>query len=200
MSDENSRTIDSYESRFNEYVAATTSTVQGPMKQWLDDAVKELPLDAKILEIGSGFGRDAQYLQSQGYAVECTDATKSFITILEARGFDAHELNVITDKIPGMYDLVLANAVLLHFTNDEVMGVLKKIYDALNPSGKFAFSVIEGEGEQWTDGKIGLPRYFNYWCETQLNSLLKDAGYKKVTVKVAGRPDDKKWLMVTAYK
>lgn len=198
MSSENSKTIDSYESRFGEYVAATVQTVQGPMKEWLDASVAGLPLDAQILELGSGFGRDAKYLQSKGYKLNCSDATKSFITILKARGFNTRELNIITDDIVGEYDSVIANAVLLHFTNDEVEVVLNKIHDALKPSGRFSFTLIEGKGDTWTDSKLGLPRYFNYWDELEVRSLLEATGYHHIIIKSIGKPDDKKWLMVTA--
>jgi len=200
MSNENSRTIDSYESRFGEYVAATVQTVQGPMKKWLDASVEGLPLDAQILELGSGFGRDAKYLQFKGYMLECSDATKNFIALLEAQGFNTRQLNAINDPIEGDYDAIIANAVLLHFTDSETQTVLKKVYEALNTSGRFAFTVIKGEGEEWTDSKMGLPRYFNYWSEQELRQLLELTGYHKVHVDTVGKPGGKEWLMLTAYK
>lgn len=201
MSSENSQTIDSYESRFGEYISATIHTVQGPMKKWLDASVEGLPLDAQILELGSGFGRDAKYLQSKGYVLECSDATKSFITILIAQGFKTRQLNAITDDIKGQYDSIIANAVVLHFTDDEAETVVNKVYGALKPSGRFAFTVIKGEGDEWTDGKLGLPRYFNYWSEQDLTNLLQAAGYRNTVIETVGKDGGgKKWLMVTTYK
>ena len=200
MNEENDRTIKSYESRYVEYVTATVNTVQGPMKEWLDNAVEGLSSDADIFEIGSGFGRDAKYLQSKGYTVHCTDVTEGFITILKAQGLDTQHLNVLTDEIMGEYDLVLANAVLLHFTDKDMIQVLRKIYEALKPDGRFAFSVKRGDGDEWSDNKTGLPRYFNYWQPEELVELLGAAGFKTVDIKKVAKGEGSEWLMVTTSK
>ena len=200
MNDENDRTIKSYESRYVEYVTATVNTVQGPMKEWLDNAVEGLFSDAGIFEIGSGFGRDAKYLQTKGYTVHCTDVTEGFITILKAQGLDTQYLNVLTDEIMGEYDLILANAVLLHFTDKDMIQVLRKIYEALKPDGRFAFSVKRGDGDEWSDNKTGLPRYFNYWQPEELIELLGAAGFKTVDIKKVAKSEGNEWLMVTTSK
>ena len=199
MSNENNRTIQSYEARSSEYLAGTVQEVVGPMKEWFDHSLEGLPFDAKIFEIGSGTGRDAEYLQSQGYAVHCSDATQSFVDILSAKGLSVRSLNIITDSIEGNYDAIIANAVLLHFTDEETQLVLHKVLNALNDSGRFAFSVKVGEGDAWTDGKIGLPRYFNFWDEETLRLLLDEVGFRSVSVVTTGKAQNT-WLMVTAYK
>jgi len=199
MSNENNRTIQSYEARSSEYLAGTVQEVVGPMKKWLDHSLEGLPYDAQIFEIGSGTGRDAEYLQSQGYAVHCSDATQSFVDILSAKGLSVRSLNIITDSIEGNYDAIIANAVLLHFTDEETQLVLHKVLNALNDSGRFAFSVKVGEGDAWTDGKIGLPRYFNFWDEETLRLLLDEVGFRSVSVVTTGKAQNT-WLMVTAYK
>ena len=198
MDDENARTIKSYESRYVEYTTATVNTVQGPMKEWLDSVVEELPLDAEIFEIGSGFGRNAKYLEAKGYTVHCSDATEGFITILKAQGFDTQHLNALTDEIMGEYDLILANAVLLHFTDKDTTQVLRKIYQALKPGGRFVFSLKRGDGDEWSDSKVGLPRYFNYWQPEELTELLDTTGFKSVDIKRDAKGEGSEWLMVTA--
>ena len=200
MTDENSKTLEAYESKFVEYVTVTIDTVQGSMKEWLDAAVKGLPFDAEILEIGSGSGRDAKYLQSQGYAVHCSDVPKGFLAILEAQGFDTQQLNIVTDEIKGSYDLVLANAVLLHFTDDDMHNVLRKIYASLHPNGRLAFSLMKGKGSRWTDNKIDAPRYFNYWEQDELEKLLRKIGFKNVDIQIATNSKGVEWLMVVTSK
>jgi len=199
MSSENNKTIESYEVRSGEYIAATVQEIKGPMKNWLDGSVEALPLESQILEIGSGSGRDAEYLQSKGYSVQCSDATQGFIDILKEKGLSPRTLNIITDEIEGEYDAIIANAVLLHLTDEETHHALRKVYDALKPSGRFSFSVKVGEGEAWTDGKLGLPRYFNYWNEASLRALLESVQYQNVIIDTVGKLDDT-WLMVRAYK
>lgn len=164
MNDSNHQTIQSYEAHVQEYINGTPQDVSGIVKEWLDEAIAGLAKDAHILEFGSAFGRDAAYLQNLGYQVECTDATQAFVDLLKQKGFNARQLNAITDDLGGSYDLVLANAVLLHFTRDETKQVLQKVFAALNPGGTFAFTLKQGEGEKWSEDKLGAPRYFCFWA------------------------------------
>ena len=177
MGNANDRTIQAYQDHVEEYINDDTpQSVEGGVKEWLDLAVASLSTDARIFEFGSGPGRDAAYLQGLGFRVECSDAAPAFVEMLKNKGLAARKLNAITDDLGGPYDLVLANAVLLHFTPDELDKVLGKVFAALKPGGRFAFSVKQGQGEEWTDYKISSPRYLHYYTEQDLRIYLKQAG------------------------
>src|SRR5690348_18508311 len=81
----NQITLGSYELGVEPYVANTAAEVSGLFKEWIDKTLSLVTKKASILEIGSGFGRDARYIESKGYSVERTDATKGFIELLEKR-------------------------------------------------------------------------------------------------------------------
>lgn len=200
MSDSNHKTIQSYEDHVQEYIDGTPQEASSVVKDWIDDALSGLPKDARILEFGSAFGRDAAYMQNLGYTVQCTDATKAFVDLLKNKGFDAKVLNAITDEIGGAYDLVFANAVLLHFTRKEVEAVLRKVFSALNDGGRFAFTLKQGEGEEWSENKLGAPRYFCYWVEGQIEKLAKDAGFTDVTINSDKPTANAMWLQIIAEK
>ena len=72
-------TLRAYEAHVADYVAGTSAEVSGPPRDWMDRAVAGLEGGARILELGSAFGRDAAYLQSRGYQVECSDACEGFL-------------------------------------------------------------------------------------------------------------------------
>lgn len=199
MSNSNQRTIESYEAHIQEYVDGTPHDVAGYVKELLDEALSDLPKTARILEIGSAFGRDAAYVQELGYTVECTDATLAFVDLLKQTGFDARQLNAITDELEGPYDLVIANAVLLHFTRDETKQVLRKIFDALSSSGRFAFTLKQGKGEQWSENKLGAPRYFCYWTAEQILEVVEGTGFTKVEISEDEGARDI-WLQIVAHK
>jgi hypothetical protein len=93
----NSRTINSYDGHVQQYIDGTPREVSGTVKEWIDRTFTDVPKSAHILELGSAFGRDAAYLQDQGYHIECSDATPAFVDLLRQKGFDAHSLNAITD-------------------------------------------------------------------------------------------------------
>lgn len=200
MSETNNKTIESYNGHVQEYIDGTPQEVSSVVKDWLDKSLLSLPSDSHILEIGSAFGRDAEYLQGMGYAVECTDATPSFVELLQQKGFNARQLNAITDDLPQGLDLVLANAVLLHFTREETAQVLSKVYASLTDNGRFAFTLKEGDGETWSEAKLGVPRYFCYWTEEQISQYLSDAGFEDVEITGDAETKNATWLQVIAKK
>lgn len=200
MSETNSRTVESYNAHVQEYIEGTPHEVSGVVKEWLDNSLADVPKDSRILEFGSAFGRDAEYLAGLGYTVECTDATPAFVDLLQAKGFDARILNVITDDLPQALDYVLANAVLLHLTRDETSQVIKKVFNALNEDGKFAFTLKQGEGEGWSEEKLGAPRYFCYWTEPQIRELLEDTGFNELQISGEKATSNATWLQIVARK
>lgn len=200
MSESNDTTLQSYEGNAQAYVAGTPQDVSGAVRDWLDEAVSELSSDARILEFGSAFGRDAAYLQGLGYKVECSDAADAFVVLLQKKGFNARTLNAITDDIAGPYELILANAVLLHFNRQETADVLAKVFAALSDGGKFAFTLKQGVGESWSDEKLNAPRYFCYWTKEQIAELLSGAGYENLYINAGTGARDVKWLHIIACK
>lgn len=200
MSETNNRTIESYNGHIQEYIDGTPQEVSGVVKEWLDKSLSGLPKDARILEFGSAFGRDATYLQSKGYIVECTDATPAFVDLLQQQGFNARRLNAITDELPQGIDYVLANAVLLHFTREETAQVLSKVHASLNGGGRFAFTLKEGEGEEWSEAKLGVPRFFCYWTQEQISQYLSDAGFEDVDITGDAETKNATWLQIIAKK
>jgi SAM-dependent methyltransferase len=201
MSATNDTTIQTYATHLDEYVAGTPQTVDGPLQDWIDAAISELPTDASILELGSGFGRDAQYIQTHGYSVHCSDAVEGFVSLLQQKGLDAQKLDAIADPLPGTYDLVFADAVLLHFTRSDTALLLKKVHAALTTNGRFAFSVKRGDGEEWSDEKLGAPRFFCYWTPAQISELLANCGYRSHEMVGNGvGHNGAQWLRIIARK
>ena len=112
----------------------------------------------------------------------CTDAAPGFVRELRARGFDARQFNLLTDEFGATFDLILANAVLLHFDRAQLPRVLVKARTALNPPGRLAFSLKGGDGEGWSSAKLGAPRYFCYWRAQRIAALLDAAGFARWSI------------------
>lgn len=201
MSETNGTTIQSYEAHIQEYIDGTPQEVGGDVKSWIDATLDGLATDAKIIEVGSAFGRDANYIESLGYTVLRTDATDGFVKLLTEQGHQAKGFNLITDNFDTDYDLVFADAVLLHFTRDEVAEATRKIHGALTHSGRFSFSLKQGQGESWSEDKLGAPRYFCYWEQPQITELLASSGFSDVRVSDGGSGhNNAKWLHIIATK
>jgi predicted TPR repeat methyltransferase len=201
MSNSNQQTVQTYEDHVQDYIDGTPQSVDGILKNWLDKTLELTPPDARILELGSAMGRDATYLQQKGYTVECTDVTEGFVKLLQDKGFNARKLDAVTDDIAGPYDLILASAVLLHFTREETAQVLHKVYEALSDGGLFAFTLKEGEGEEWSNEKLGAPRFFCYWTADQIAEYLQDAGFEKIDITAGqGGSRNVSWVQIIAKK
>jgi SAM-dependent methyltransferase len=92
--DENEITLQSYNQHIKEYVAGTPkSVIHGMFKDWIDRALANISKGSSVLELGSGFGRDADYIESKGYKVVRTDAAQGFVDLLKKQGHEALSLN-----------------------------------------------------------------------------------------------------------
>ena len=94
----------------------------------------------------------------------------------------------------------MANAVLLHFNRDEAMLVIKKVFDSLNANGKFAFTLKQGDGEGWSEEKLGAPRFFCYWTVSQIREALESTGFGDVEISDDKAAVNATWLHIVARK
>jgi SAM-dependent methyltransferase len=120
--------------------------------------------------VGSGTGRDADFVESLGGTVRRTDATQTFLDLQAERGKHAERLNLLTDALGGPYDAILAICVLIHIERTDTDRVLRKIRRALRPGGAFLAAVWEGSGQ--TGGRY----HMTYWSRTAFAARLTAAG------------------------
>jgi SAM-dependent methyltransferase len=154
--DKNAVTLRSYEDHAQEFIAGTPNDMIGDTKIWVDSLLGMLSKSARILELGSGFGRDAAYMREKGYHPELTDGAQAFVDLLRSQAQPAQRLNIVTDDLGGGYDLVFANAVFEHVPPLTLRLVLDKVNSALRSSGVLGFghpacwaSVIRRAGLQY---------------------------------------------------
>jgi SAM-dependent methyltransferase len=197
MSSPGNETIAGYERAAARYRSQVSALPPPAVAELIDRVVPLLPAGARCLELGSGPGHDARELERRGVRVDRTDATQAFVDMLRADGHDARRLDVRYDDFGGPYDLVWADAVLLHLTRPELGRALRAARAAVAPSGLLAITVKEGDGEQWSSARLDVPRYFVYWREEPLRAELAAAGWAvEWLAHVPGRFDD--WLYVVA--
>lgn len=199
MSETNERTIAAYNAHVEDYIANTPPKVSRTAQEWLDASLDGLSSDARIIEIGSGFGHDAYYIESKGYRVERTDVTPGFVELLRSQGYTVRELDILTEEIEGSYNLVVANAVYHHFTKAEAITASKNILGALSIGGRFAVSSRLGHPEGWSDEKLGAPRYFTNWGRTGFEELIRNVGFSNIHA-TDSHKQDFTWLHIIATK
>lgn len=174
----NSDTIQVYEEKFQEYISTTPQKVSGGFKKWIDKSLSCITKQSTIFEIGSAFGRDAEYIKSCGYNLQTSDVAKNFIKVLRKKGFYPKEFNLLEDKFDQTYDMIFANSVLLHFNGLDLANAVFKINNALNDGGIFAFAVKPGKGEKWSSHKVGAPRYYFLWQPDEIQKFISGFGFE----------------------
>jgi len=167
--DANAVTLQAYGQAMERWREASAEAVTGSQLAFLERLLTVVPPGARVLEIGSGSGRDADWLEAHGLVVRRTDGCQAFVDALRASGREAELLDVLHDPMPGGFDLVYASAVLLHIEAADLPAVLEKLAGA---APLIAFTLKVGDGAQWSTAKIGLPRYFQYWTEEALRQVL----------------------------
>lgn len=181
--------------------AAMPDSVRRDVEAFVD----RLGAGARVLEIGSGGGRDAALLEELGLRVRRTDVTPGFVTLLRDQGHDADVLDPLTDDLAspeGPYDAVWANASLLHVARADLCTVLTRLAAACRPGALLRVSVKEGDGEGWsTHGSITSPRHFTYWRADELAQVVRDAGWHDVEIAhQPGSRNAESWLELSAVR
>jgi SAM-dependent methyltransferase len=188
-------TIESYDTGVEEYLV-NTAPQPDAMRRYLD-RFAALVGGGHVLELGSGPGWDASYLETRGVHVDRSDVTRAFVDRLRARGHAARILDARDDDYGGPYDAVLAAAVLLHLSRPQFEQALCTARRATRPGGVLGVTLKEGDDAAWTTAKMGRPRYFTYWREPELGDCLTRAGWRAESIEhVAGRAEP--WLFVLA--
>jgi protein-L-isoaspartate O-methyltransferase len=192
-SETNATTLASYEAGSDLYAQRWQPNDPARLFTFLDVIAGLLPPAARVLEIGTGTGHDADLLEQRGLSVRRTDAARAFVNQLRGRGLTADVLNVITDELRGPWDAIYANAVFLHLNARELMQVLVKTAAAAVPAGMLAFTLKVGDGEGWTTTKLNRQRHFTYWREPALRAVLSTSPWNVESIDQAvGLTDD--WL------
>jgi 2-polyprenyl-3-methyl-5-hydroxy-6-metoxy-1,4-benzoquinol methylase len=188
------QTVQSYEAFAREYDKLVDAHRPPHIQKALRRLVDALPPGGRVLEIGSGTGRDADVIESMGLVVRRTDAAQAFIDLMAERGKHAELLNVVTDELGGPYDGVLAMGVLIHVDRDQTDEVLRKIHAAMKPGGAFLAAMRKGEGETTAEYHTVC------WTRERFNQRLAAAGLSLVWDADSVGRDGNDWVTYLARR
>ncbi len=197
-------TVESYNASAAAYRDGTVAMPDSVAAE-LEHFVAALGSGGRVLEIGSGPGRDARALERAGVEVRRTDISPGFVDLLRAEGFAADVVDPLdgdlTDPLrPGTpYDGVWASACLLHVDRGDLPLVLGRLAEVTRARGRLHLSLKEGEGQAWSvHGQVAGPRRFTYWLEEPLREVLAAAGWQVDSVGRSPGRDGERWLEVRA--
>lgn len=122
---------------------------------------------SKVLELGSGPGKDWEILNEQFSAVG-SDYSIEFLEHLKTKNKEGDflTLNAVDIKTELHFDGIYTNKVLQHLTDSEIKSSVLRQHEILNEKGIICHSFWHGEGTETFNGM-----YVNYQSEIPLENL-----------------------------
>lgn len=159
---------------------------------------KYLP-KGKILEIGSGGGRDARELIKAGYEYTGTDVSKGLLEAAKKYNPGAKFFlkSVYSLDFPiSFFDGFWACAVLLHIPKSRIDEALRQLHRVTKPGGVGFISVKKGKGERFTiepppDGK----RLFAFYSLKEFEGKLHRNDFEILYLKERKKTAKTTWLV-----
>ncbi len=135
---------------------------------------------SKVLDVGSGPGREGLILRQRGLDVTCLDASETMVQLCRAKGLEAIEADFCHMPFPdGSFNGVWAYTSLLHVPKTDIAQPLREIFRVLKPGGVFGLGLIEGATEGYIQGtKITKPRWFSYYGKREVELILDAHGFE----------------------
>jgi len=172
------KTIDAYNRLAKEYDGETIDFWKSFPESFIS-RFAEL-IDGRVLNIGSGPGRDGLLLRKEGLEVVCLDASEEMVRLSSEQGLESVAGDFNNLPFPdGAFGGVWAYTSLLHIPKAEVAQPLAEIKRVLKNDGIFALGMIEG-GEELYYESSGMkePRWFSFYTQEELEKLLHKNGFE----------------------
>lgn len=189
-------TIDYYQEHAADYVAKTRNA---DMAAVYAPFLRHLPPGARILDAGSGSGRDTLEFLKLGYDCDAFDASAELCARSSAAtGRKTRNLRFEEFKDPETYDGIWACASLLHVKNSDLPDAFHRLISSLKPGGVLytCFKMGRGEVEE-QDG-----RHFTNLTDHGLRALLRAENLAVADIWMTGDTIGRgtQWLNAVATK
>ena len=218
MSSENKKTVEVYKQTAHLYLANSAehdrldpdraNKKREKLEKLIKESFSKLPEHSKVFEIGSGDGSNAKFMESLGFEVTASDTADDFIEATRKQGVYTIKFDALEDKFPEKYAGVFCWRVFVHFTKEDALKIIKKVYDTLEDGGVFIFNAINRETKEidneWVDFEgeyhMGVERYYNYFLQEELDDIINQTEFKIETFYKNGGDNNNKWLIYVLKK
>lgn len=218
MSIENKKTLEVYQKTAHLYLENSVEHDRldpdkaKKKKEALEELIRisfeSLPKGAKVFEIGSGDGTNAKYMESLGYEVTASDTADDFVEATRKQGLTTIKFDALEDDFPEKYFAVFCWRVFVHFTKEDALKIIKKVYNNLEENGIFVFNAINRETKEvdneWVDFEgeyhMGVERYYNYFRQEELDDIISQTDFHVQDFHTEGGKNKNKWLVYVLKK
>lgn len=184
------------------------SQAAGRTPVFLTRTLATLASPAHVLDLGCGSGHDALIFLRAEHTVLGVDATPSFVDRARVRAgrfpqrarFTVADMRTYTPP-HARFDLIWANASLIHVPKRALPGVLGRLHAALKPGGRLVATLHNGRREGVHPGTWIPGRFFASYVKSELFHYVKSAGFRIEALDGVVNEDRKgRWLNLSARK
>lgn len=165
------------------------------------ERLKQLLPSGKILEVGSGSGRDALDLTAAGYEYVGTDISGGLLAVARknAPGLTFLKQSVYDLDFPEKnFDGFWCCATLLHIPKKRIDEALQRIRRHIQDGGYGFISIKPGEGERVIPDDFGegkTERFFAFYTMPEFHTILERNGFEVVEERVKAVTEKKSFLV-----
>lgn len=194
------RTIDAYDLYHEVYDFETKDFWEKFPESIITGFVNQLP-GKRVLDLGSGPGRDALLLRDKGLDVVCVDGSKKMVEATRKLGFESRMLDFRELDFPvNTFDGIWAYSSLIHITLEESHLILQKLHGIIKQDGAVLLGLIQGDGNEVVSiGQSAITRYFEYYDRNKLNNLLEGTGFT-IASSTTFKPGNQTYLNILLKK
>lgn len=150
------------------------------MKELYQIINKYIYRDSYVLDLGSGSGRDLNYIKNITQNIYGLDASIEFINNLKKENFYQKRISLsvlpnidITAFNVAKFDIIISIAVFMHLKKDEILQTIKNIKNVLNNNGKVIISYS-------TKSRVNDKREFYEISKKEMINLFNSEDFKEI--------------------
>ena len=179
MTDESNQAAETYDS----ISAAYAETFSEPSNH-INDFLRLIPKEGKVLDAGCGPGVDSVYMSAKGFRVIGVDLSSQMLELAKEKSHDAEfqladirEISFDDETLDG----VLASYSLIHLPKKDVPKTIDNFFRMLKPGGAICIGIQEGKSAE-----VFLPEplkpeekmFLNVMSAKELKELVKNGGFE----------------------
>ena len=179
MTDKSNQTAKTYDS----ISAAYAETFSEPSDH-IDDFLRLIPTEGKVLDAGCGPGVDSAYMSAKGFRVIGVDLSSQMLELAREKSpntvFQLADVRKVSFE-DETFDGVLASYSLIHLPKKDVPETVDNFFRMLKPGGAICIGIQEGKSAE-----VFLPEplkpeekvFLNVMSAKELKELVKNGGFE----------------------
>jgi len=124
-----------------------------------------------VLDVGSGTGILAKWLQEQGFDVLCLDPSPEMVRRCKEKGLQVVQGTIQDYQASGQFAMIFAILSLIHIPKAQFADQIKHLADLLPEKGILFLGMLEGKGEGFAE-EPDYPRFFAYYSSDEIGQIV----------------------------